>query len=401
MNRRSTSSTPTQEEGPKLQSACVMRPLSKSSVLLQDTGYDRCVEPSVRMYHQVSMKQEVSTVDSGVTGWYVPDALKNVPPHYPLAPGHCTVFVPHIKPIIVAERIFKSLRDHSIEANYNHEDAKVQCCTMGLVDFQVSLFAGRNDFSHGVIVEVRRRNGCSLAFFRARCAVTLSAEGKEATNEAVVDCSDKLQLIDMDIDEEEEELYANEAFDDSMALLGKERQDAQALGVESLANLTDASKSGEGIALRASVRLLKENDSSYIKHVKEFISNPETHMAEYDYDEKHYELMRYASLVILANALTCSNESKLYMFPGTADAVVYELEGLVDVLVNQLREAELRLHCAYFAAKSLNALINNWPSVDVRTQLPRQVLVKANYTGHNCHANLEKESELLLVNMDK
>ena len=407
--RSSNTSTPTQEEGPKLRSACVMRPLSNSSILHQhhtSEGYDQRIEPSVGFYHRISDKtldmplQQQENVDDRMSGWYVPEVLKNVPPHYPLAPGHCTIFVPHTKPSVVATRVFKCLRDQSIEAVYNHEDAKVQCRTMGLVDFQVSLFAGRNDYSHGVIVEVRRRNGCSLAFFRSRCAVTLAAEGKEYTNEAIIDCSDKHQLLDMDIDEDEEEMYANEAFDESMALLGKERQDAQALGVESLANLTDASKSGEGISLRASVRLLKENDASYIKHVKAFISNPEAQMAQCDYDEQHYELMRYASLVVLANSLTSSNESKLYIYPGTSDVVVQELTGLVEVLVNQLRDAEVRLHGAYFAAKALNALLNNWPGVDVRSQVPRKVLVKANYTGHNCHAQLEEESGILLVKMD-
>lgn len=405
---------PPAEEGPRLCAAMVQAPLGNPSSLIRDNnsfGTGRVYEPTHKGQHKWNrqksegMTDEMDIDDNPKIGievevepdiWEVPPVLANVPPHYPLASGYCTIFVPRISSSVVAQRISRCLRDQSIQAHYDGKQATAECCTMGMVEFLVSLFAGRKEFSHGVIVEVRRLKGCSLAFYRARCAVTLSAEGKEVTEELVTQCSEKLQLLDMEISLEDEILFANSTFDDAMNLIREEREDAQLLGIESLVNLTDPEKSGKGIAKRASARLLKQDEAQYVKHVNDFIWNKEKQLNEYD--EQHYNHMRYGSLVLISNAVSAVGELGMdSLWEGSNKCVIEELNELVSVLVRELEEALKRPHGAYFAAKVLNSLINNWPSVNVLGQIEFDVLLEANKAGLRCHARLENESDTLLA----
>eukprot|EP00814_Leptocylindrus_danicus_P010416 CAMPEP_0116023852 /NCGR_PEP_ID=MMETSP0321-20121206/11904_1 /TAXON_ID=163516 /ORGANISM="Leptocylindrus danicus var. danicus, Strain B650" /LENGTH=430 /DNA_ID=CAMNT_0003495343 /DNA_START=652 /DNA_END=1944 /DNA_ORIENTATION=+ len=374
------------ESGPVLHSA--------TAVMRHQTVEHPFVRPVSRP--EPKTKEEI---DIGLNGWKVPEQLKNVPPHYPLAPGHCTIFVPHTASELVASRILKCLRDQSIYSVFDAEEARVHCTTLGLVEFIVSLFAGRGDYSHGVIVEVRRRTGCSLAFFRARCAVTLSAEGKPVTEEAVTACSQKLQLLDMQMSEEEDAEICNEALDDITILMDKERQDGQLLGGESLANLTDGIKSGSYVAKLASVTLLKDQckNEQFVKYVTEFLGKP--HTLESDCDAHHFRIMRHWILIVLANVVSSAGEEDLGLVHGDNQAVFEQLSQCVMLLVAELKTAKERPHGAYNAARALSSLIKTWPSVEVRSKIFNDDLEIANYIGIRCHARLERESNDIMKSL--
>jgi len=350
----------------------------------------------VRTQHLAPMQQPViktkPEIDIGLNGWPVPQKLKNVPPHYPLAPGHCTIFIPHTPSEEVASRIWKCLRDQSVHSVFDAEEAKVTCTTLGLVEFVVSLFAGRGDYSHGVIVEVRRRTGCSLSFFRARCAVTLSAQGKPVTEESVTACSQKLELLDMEMSEDEDTEICNEALDDIIILMDKERQDGQLLGGESLANLTDKVKSGKFVAKLASVTLLKDKNKNerFVDYVTKFLGRLDA--KEIDCDAYHFRIMRHWILIVLANAVSSATEEDLELVDGDNQAVFIQLGHCVGLLVTELKAAQSRPHDAYNAARALSSLIKSWPSVDVQNKIFNGDVENANYIGSKCHARLERES---------
>ena len=57
--------------------------------------------------------------------------------------------------------------------------AKAKCVSKDNVEFNVRLFKGKNQFDHGVIVEVQRRQGFSVFYHRDAVAILDAAEGKE------------------------------------------------------------------------------------------------------------------------------------------------------------------------------------------------------------------------------
>lgn len=121
-------------------------------------------------------KVEVSQMSSSM--WNVNDhTLKPKPDFYPLE--QTATFVPHSKPSIVASRVAKYLLDRNISVTFNEMKAKAKCVSKDNVEFNVRLFKGKNQFDHGVIVEVQRRQGFSVFYHRDAVAILDAAEGKE------------------------------------------------------------------------------------------------------------------------------------------------------------------------------------------------------------------------------
>merc|ERR1712151_392371 len=155
--------------------------------------------------------------------WRITKPLPFIPPHYPLAGGYCTIFVPNIDGSTIAHRISSYLRLQSIYAIFSERNnfTSAFCESMDRITFEVRLFASRgrgcnSNYAHGVFVEMRRRSGDSLAFFRYRCAITLVAQGKATAQELTAKANEQplhsSVLDSMKVDEEEDKMLCREAL---------------------------------------------------------------------------------------------------------------------------------------------------------------------------------------------
>lgn len=109
--------------------------------------------------------------------WNVNDhTLKPKPDYYQLE--QTATFVPHSKPSIVAARIANFLLQRNISVTFNELKAKAKCVSKDEVEFNVRLYRGKNQFDHGVIVEVQRRYGFSVYYQRDALGILDVAAGK-------------------------------------------------------------------------------------------------------------------------------------------------------------------------------------------------------------------------------
>jgi len=109
--------------------------------------------------------------------WNVNDHnLKPKPDFYPLE--QTATFVPHSKPSTVASRVASFLLERNISVTFNELKAKAKCVSKDDVEFNVRLYKGKNQFDHGVIVEVQRRYGFSVFYHRDAVGILDAAAGK-------------------------------------------------------------------------------------------------------------------------------------------------------------------------------------------------------------------------------
>eukprot|EP00814_Leptocylindrus_danicus_P022426 CAMPEP_0116022802 /NCGR_PEP_ID=MMETSP0321-20121206/11198_1 /TAXON_ID=163516 /ORGANISM="Leptocylindrus danicus var. danicus, Strain B650" /LENGTH=474 /DNA_ID=CAMNT_0003493931 /DNA_START=284 /DNA_END=1709 /DNA_ORIENTATION=+ len=314
--------------------------------------------------------------------WRITKPLPFIPAHYPLAGGYCTVFVPNIDGSTIAHRISSYLRLQSIYANFSERNnfTSALCESMDRITFEVRLFASRgkgcnSNYAHGVIVEMRRRSGDSLAFFRYRCAITLVAQGKATAQELAAKANERplynSVLDPMEVDEEEDKMLCQEALEDVLCLLREERQNTEMLAMESLRNLTDATKSSESIAQEASNQLLQDIDDIgednastgrvIFEHLTKYLQADrlsEGDKSRFHFEENHINGMKYFSLQILDNAM--SNLSEGYVSVDDEHML-----SLVPAMVEELKHADVRPHGAYFATRCLDSMLKYSPeSID-------------------------------------
>jgi len=342
--------------------------------------------------------------------WIVALPLRSVPLNYPLAAGYCTCFVSDIGGNVVAARVKSCLRLQSIYAVFNSRDASAICQSIDRVTFRVNLFSGRGHFAHGVIIEVRRYSGDSIAFFRYRCAVMLAAKGKARLEEAN-DKESNFSLLATDINDEEHRMLCQEALTDILCLLKDERQDTQLLGMESLRNLTDEVKSGSLIAQEASIHLLDRSSSNnsvsgdsdrvgsvIMEHLMRHLQAGHSIVNEKStkFEESHIGDVRLLSLQVFTNIMANSTHGYA-LFEGKF------VPGLVPVLIEELKHASARPHGAYFAASCLNSILQYSSCVSLeikRASGLKSFLSHAHSVGVSGHALLQDATERVLKRLD-
>mmetsp|Transcript_55256 Transcript_55256/g.81964 ORF Transcript_55256/g.81964 Transcript_55256/m.81964 type:complete len:473 (+) Transcript_55256:159-1577(+) len=195
------------------------------------------------------------------SNWSVSDAtLKPIPIFYPPLEVQKSVFVGDASPSIVCARISDFFRMKSIIAQYDNQEATAKALTPDNMSFQVNLFCGSGDYSHGVIVEIQQLRGgaCPMVFYRDYCRPILrSAQGHAAlpsSQSKDSSCSPPLTrtarstagegekgCVAMDVSDLEDATIL--ALEIAAGLLKKDRMDANKLGMESLKLLTDESSS--------------------------------------------------------------------------------------------------------------------------------------------------------------
>lgn len=184
-------------------------------------------------------------------------SLRPVPAFYPLEKS--SRFVDDEKDN-VTERLSECLRVLSVQALYNNETASAYLMTSEGVEMHLSLWKTTGEKS-GIVVELQRRKGDSIAFHRYSRYILDAAIGDFDPVEHVhlhgedIDFvySKKVQrLLNVELGKSakaSEHENAVIAIEIAHGLLMKDRMDARQLGLESLCLLTDPKKTGITTAL--------------------------------------------------------------------------------------------------------------------------------------------------------
>ncbi|CAB9496178.1 expressed unknown protein [Seminavis robusta] len=191
--------------------------------------------------------------------WVCPN-LRPVPAFYPLEKS--SRFVDDDTDT-VTERLAECLRVLSVQAVFNNEAASAYLMTSEGVEMHLSLWKTTGEKS-GIVVELQRRKGDSIAFHRYSRYILDAAIGDFdvtqhlATQGVDMDLvySKKVQrLLNVELQgksKDTEHENAVIAIEIAHGLLMKDRMDARQLGLESLCLLTDPKKTGITTALIAS-----------------------------------------------------------------------------------------------------------------------------------------------------
>lgn len=183
--------------------------------------------------------------------------LRPVPAFYPLEKS--SRFVDGEKDS-VTERLSECLRVLSVQALYNNETASAYLMTSEGVEMHLSLWKTTGEKS-GIVVELQRRKGDSIAFHRYSKYILDAAIGDFDVIEHIethgedIDFvySKKVQrLLNVELGKSSkasEHENAVIAIEIAHGLLMKDRMDARQLGLESLCLLTDPKKTGITTAL--------------------------------------------------------------------------------------------------------------------------------------------------------
>mmetsp|Transcript_67870 Transcript_67870/g.196408 ORF Transcript_67870/g.196408 Transcript_67870/m.196408 type:complete len:398 (-) Transcript_67870:28-1221(-) len=282
------------------------------------------------------------------------------------------VFVPHSTPSLVASRISDLLRERSIQATYDDEKAKVKCVTVDGVDFRVRLYRGRNEYSHGIIVEVQRRFGFSIHFHDDTQAILDAAQGKPPAEPAAW----RNALPEVVSDDEDDDDYSPPPPSGASSLAVVEKMliipgfDAQYLGLQTLSFLTEPERMSMPTARRASAALLKA-DSEVGKRVFRYIVDRKT-------EDEDYVSLRVMALGILANAMRTTG-----MIPE------FLRSSLRPVLLEDIKHAEENTNAALVAARCIEYFIHN----DTDTMELNEAFEVARRVGEARHCGLMEQAE--------
>lgn len=267
-------------------------------------------------------------------GWNLHDA-PSLPEFHPLE--RTAVFVDKSSAAEVAQRVSKVLRDRSIESTYDNIKAKAKCRTRDHVEFRVRLYRGRNQYSHGIIVEVQRRFGSSFTFHEDTTAILDAAQG---ITPSPASSSNQVSLV-LDSDDDYEETSPLTSLSFVAKMLAFPGYDSHNLALQTLSSLTDPSKMGVQASRNISLSLVENDNEVGSKIVALVVDN--------SLDDDDNLGLRMQAMTIVANAISAVN----------GDISLSLREKLRPVLIMQLTKAESNPQLAYLASKCVEPLIDD------------------------------------------
>lgn len=146
------------------------------------------------------------------------------------------------------------LRKRNIQATYKKSRAK--CVTLDNVEFNVFLYQGKNEYSHGIILEIQRWSGSSAAFYEDTRAIL---DGAKNDNRGSTNTTVQPPVIDEVVSD-----YEN-SLEKALGMLQAD-QDSQLLGLQILSSMTDSRKMGDKTASAVSQKLAR-SDSKVLSEV--------------------------------------------------------------------------------------------------------------------------------------
>lgn len=297
-------------------------------------------------------------------GWKLKNA-PTLPKFHPL--DRASVFCPHTSVPTVASRIADALKERSIEGHFDNSRAKAKCLTSYNVDFRVFLYRGQKSYSHGVIVEVQRRNGASVLFFEDSQAILDAAQGKPIAPMKAITTAE-IPLVE-DFDDTKAAL-SSLCFVEKMLMY--ERYDATLLGLQTLSSLTDPAKMGQSTAKSVSESIVTAGNAVGGK-VFEIITTRKS--LDSEETELHYDLAMSITANVLRNV--------------SGNISSFHRNAIRPILIRDMENAEKKPQRAFAAARCLDSLL---ASDEYPTDL-YGVLEKCKDVGEAKHSALRVQAE--------
>lgn len=212
--------------------------------------------PSAQLIDKASYFDSANTFPEKITpeptstSHWSPQQLRPVPAFYPLEKS--SRLIEDESASEVASRLADCLRTLSVHALYDNQAATASLLTSENVEMHLSLWhklSTPSKPSSGVVVELQRRKGDSIAFHRYSRSILDAAVGDL---EYLPDLDDALyskkvqRLLSMELKNQQNQEHENAiiAIEIAHGLIMKDRMDARQLGLESLCLLTDPRKTG-------------------------------------------------------------------------------------------------------------------------------------------------------------
>jgi hypothetical protein len=287
---------------------------------------------SPAMISTVQTKTAVTTASPMLqSGWKLAEA-PILPEFHPL--DRNSVFIAHTGAPVIAQRVAEILKERSIEAHFDNSKAKVRCLTSYNVDFRIFLYRGQQNYSHGIIVEVQRRSGCSTLFVEDTQAILDAVQGKISPRPPSLTTNAEIPLVsDDDYDDTDASLS-------SLDFVARMLNFPGTLGLETLSSLVDPARMGKSTSSKVSTALIQPNNEVGSKIFAIIVDKKSP-----DEDD---EGQRHLAMTILSNIL--HNTWKQPLDPTMREA-------LLPVLVKKLEAADKNPQMAFLAARCLEALI--------------------------------------------
>lgn len=319
---------------------------------------------------QAAPKLKVAAVQtppssSVLGGWKLKNA-PTLPKFHPL--DRASVFCPHTSVPTVASRIADALKERSIEGHFDNSRAKAKCLTSYNVDFRVFLYRGQKSYSHGVIVEVQRRNGASVLFFEDSQAILDAAQGKPIAPMSATTSTAEIPLVE-DLDDTKAAL-SSLCFVEKMLVY--ERYDATLLGLQTLSSLTDPAKMGQSTSKSVSESIVTAGNTVGGK-VFEIITTRTS--LDSEETELHYDLAMSITANVLRNV--------------SGNISSFHRNAIRPILIRDMENAEKKPQRAFAAARCLDSLL---ASDEYPTDL-YGVLEKCKDVGEAKHSALRVQAE--------
>ncbi|KAL3924029.1 MAG: hypothetical protein SGILL_001293 [Bacillariaceae sp.] len=267
----------------------------------------------------------------------------------------------------VAERISKTLRLLSVEAEYDGEKAKAKCKTNDMVSFRIRLFAGDGTSQQPVIVEIQRRSGSPSCFMRVCRQILDGAEGMAVPAETaparkkMPPCMMKmpvsgLKCIQKASAARDPQAEADSSILKSLDLLRSKEKDTNSLGLENLLHMTDPLKTRPDIALIVCKHVIAGEHSVEIREeigvmLQKDVFVPEEFEA--NAMKELFDKCRHLSLCVLSNILDLTSKD------GCLEAAVKSEKWFADLictLLDEIKAFEDSSNNAYEAACGLTSL---------------------------------------------
>lgn len=364
-----------------------------------------------------SEDREIPGTETEQRSNWIPMKLRPVPAFYPLEKSSRLV---EDELSAVAGRLSDCMRVLSVQAIYNNESATAYLITSENVEMHLSLWkTSGGKHPAGIVVELQRRKGDSIAFHRySRFILDAAIDDFDAAEhiqkygeDMSFAQSKKLQrLLNIGVCRDQTNEHENSiiAIEIAHSLLMKDRMDARQLGLESLCLLTDPRKTSVVTAVIASHVVLLGSASGLVtegddlmfdeapfQEIREIILSlvqfsrigedefgDEGHEDKFDERQygtgEHMSLLHNLALAVLANSLdVIENEDRYDESPEeterkppavtkkSASAIAGDFIGetqdisetdILSTLIKELGKAQKKPHNAHLSAKCLGSL---------------------------------------------
>ncbi|KAL3921485.1 MAG: hypothetical protein SGILL_002723 [Bacillariaceae sp.] len=393
--------------------------------------------------------------DTVESNWQ-PVSLRPVPAFYPLE--RSSRFVEDELSVVVS-RVSEANRLLSVHAMYCDETATASLLTAENVEMHLSLWktSGKQE---GIVIEIQRRNGDSIAFHRYARSILDAAVGELDMEEFIQQNGADVDMVYskrvhrlLSIDAADESGSETEnaiiAIEIAHGLLMKDRMDARQLGLESLCLLTDPKKTGAMTALIASRVVLLGTaqdetasapeeglmfDEAPFQEIRQTILSLiqfrqigeidefENQEAESE-EEEHITVLHNLALAVLANALDVIENDDLFAESApesgplraraeTAESIserfleeaeeISENRELLKTLIGELGKASAKPHNACLSAKCVGSLCRASDKARKRAKdLGAKTIVQtALDVGTRTHLKLEKACDTVLKTLN-